>query len=215
MFVLGAVSAATPADLSKYRNFQLGADLTTVSAQAGEKATQAKLIASRPARVQELEWLPQSAGSSSQTEAAKTVLFSFYNGQLYQITVDYDRYRIEGLTADDIVEAVSQAYGANATHPVPGKAVEASYTNAEEVVARWEDAEYRIDLIRLRYGPPFRLVATVKSLAATVQAALLEAKRLDNLDAPQRESARAADEAQTERARLDKIRLVNKPTFRP
>jgi hypothetical protein len=215
MFVLGVVSAATPADLSKYRSFQLGSDLTTVSAQAGEKATEAKLIAARPARVQELEWSPESAASSSQTEAAKTVLFSFYNGQLYQIAVDYDRYRIEGLTADDIAEAVSQACGATATHPVPGKAADASYTNSEEVVARWEDSDYRIDLIRLRYGSPFRLVSTVKSLESTVKAALLEAKRLDVQEAPQREAARVADEAQTERARLEKIRLVNKPTFRP
>jgi hypothetical protein len=215
-FVLGAVSAATPAvDVSKYRNFQLGMDLTAVSAQAGEKATQAKLITARPARVQELEWLPQSAGTYSETEAAKTVLFSFYNDQLYRITVDYDRYRIEGLTADDIAEAVSQTYGTNSTHPVPGKAVEGSYATPDDVVARWEDADHRVDLIRLRYGPPFRLVVTAKSLEPTVQAALLEAKRLDAQEAPQREAARAVEEAQSEQARLEKLRLVNKPKFRP
>jgi hypothetical protein len=215
MFVLGAVSAATPADLSKYRKFELGTDLATVAAQTGGTPAQAKLIAARPARVQELEWSPQSSDPSYQTESAKSVLFSFYNDQLYQITVDYDRYKTEGLTANDIAEAISKAYGTDATHPLPAKEADGSYTIPAEVVARWEDAQYRIDLIRMRYGPPFRLIATVKRLEAPVEASLLEAKRLDDQEAPQREAARAADEAQSERARLEKIRLVNKPKFRP
>jgi hypothetical protein len=213
LFLLGVVLAATPADLSKYRNFQLGSDLATVAAQAGEKAAQANLVATRPARVQELEWSPQLLGSSAQPEAVRTVLFSFYNDQLYQITVDYDRYKTEGLMANDIVESISAANGMIATHPVTDKAVQSPYTVPEELLGRWEDAEYRVDLIRT-YGPAFRLIATVKGLESPVSAALLEAKRLDTQEAPQRDAARAAEEAQTEQARLEKLRLVNKPKFR-
>jgi hypothetical protein len=215
MFLSGLASAATPAGLSRYRNFQLGTDLATVSAQVGEKATQAKLVAARPARIQELEWSPQSAGAYSETEAAKTVFFSFYNDQLYQIRVDYDRFKTEGMTAGDIIEAISAANGSAATHPVIEKTIEGSDTSAEELLARWEDSQYRVDLVRAPYGTGFRMVATAKRLEAPVKAALLEARRLDEQEAPARESAQLAERALSEQARLEKARLVNKPKFRP
>ena len=101
--VFGVMSAATLAgDLSKYRNFQLGTDLPTVAKQAGANPSQAKVIHRRPALIQELEWRPQPLGSSSQTEPAKEVVFSFYDGELFRIVVNYDRYETEGLTADDL-----------------------------------------------------------------------------------------------------------------
>ena len=212
MILLGATSAATPADLSKYRNFQLGTDLVTVAGQTGESPSNAKVIATRPALIQEIEWSPQPLGAATQPEAVKNVLFSFYDNQLFQIAVNYDRYQTEGLTADDIVETISAAYGTAATRPAVNKG---SNPFDEQVVAQWEDTQYRLDLVRVPYGSLFSLRATVKRLESPVQAALLEAKRLDNQEAPQREAARAADEAQSERARLEKLRLVNKPKFRP
>lgn len=215
IFAIGGLSAAAPGDLSKYRNFQLGSNLATIASQSGVSPTQAKLVIARPASIQELEWSPQPLGPSSEVEAVKTVLFRFYNGQLYRITVDYDRYKTEGLTADDIAEAVTTANGTIATHPVAAQAVPGSFDAPEEVLARWEDAQYRVELVHALYGPGYRLVATLKSLDSPVKTALLEAKRLDQQEAPQREAARVADEAQTERARLEKIRLVNKPKFRP
>jgi hypothetical protein len=43
----------------------------------------------------------------------------------------------------------------------------------------------------------------------------VEAKRLDDLEAPQRDAARAAAELNAEAATLEKARLVNKAKFRP
>jgi hypothetical protein len=215
MFVVGALSSATPGDLSRYRGFQLGSDLATVASQAGMSPVLAKPITARPASIRELEWSPQPLGPSAEAEAVKTVLFSFYNDQLYRIAVDYDRYKTEGLTGDDIAEAVTAANGTIATHPVAEQAVHGSFDAPEEVLARWEDAQYRVQLVHATYGPGFRLIATVKGLDLAAKTALLDAKRLDDQEAPQREAARVADEAQTERARLLKIRLVNKPKFRP
>jgi len=214
MFVLGAAPAATPADLSKYRSFQLGSNLAAVASEAGVSPTHAKPITARPANIQELEWSPKPLGPSSQAEAVDTVIFSFYNDQLYQITVDYNHYKTEGLTADDVIDAVSAANGTIATHPVADKVAPGSHAIPKELLARWEDAQYRVDLVRAQYGPAFRLIATVKGLESPANAALLEAKRLDTQEAPQREAARAAEEAQTEQARLEKLRLVNKPKFR-
>ena len=214
--VFGVMSAATSAgDLSKYRNFQLGTDLSTVIKQAGANPSQAKVIHRRPALIQELEWRPQPLGASSQTEPAKEVVFSFYDGELFRIVVDYDRYETEGLTADDFVDAISATYGIAAKPTAPAKVAPGSYGDQEEILAQWQDSQYRFDLIRSSYGPTFRLVGVIKRLEAPAQAATLEAKRLDDQEAPQRDAARIASEEEAAKAKLESARLVNKPKFRP
>src|SRR4029079_15611916 len=129
--------------------------------------------------------------------------------------IAYDRYETEGLTADDFIESISATYGLAEIPANPANAVQGSYGDQEEIVARWQDPQYCFDLIRSSYGPRFRLIGVLKRLQAPVQAALIEAKRLDDLEAPQREAARIADEQEAERAKLEKSRLVNKPKFRP
>ena len=47
------------------------------------------------------------------------------------------------------------------------------------------------------------------------QASILEAKRLDDQEAPQRDAEKIAKDLETERVKLDKARMVNKPKFRP
>ena len=102
LLVCGVMSAATVAgDLSKYRGFQFGTDLAAVANQAGVSASEAKVIHSRPALIQELAWRPQSLGQAPQPESASEIVFSFYNGELYRIVVHYDRYETEGLTTED------------------------------------------------------------------------------------------------------------------
>jgi len=207
--------AACAADLSKYRDFQLGTDLQTVAKQVGASGSQAKTIQGRPALIQELLWRPQPLGASSKTEAAQEVVFSFYNGELFQVSVNYDRHETEGLTASDMIEAISASYGIPGKPPAPVQAVQPGYSDPEEIVARWQDSEYSFDLIRFPYGPTFRLIGVVKRLQEPVRSAIAEAKRLDDRDAPQREAALIADAKETEMARLEKSRQVNKPKFRP
>jgi len=52
-------------------------------------------------------------------------------------------------------------------------------------------------------------------MQSPVQAAITDAKRLDDQEAPQRYAARIADEQEAERVKLQKARLENKPKFRP
>ncbi|HUN81917.1 MAG TPA: hypothetical protein VMV81_10465 [Phycisphaerae bacterium] len=215
MLFTAASLTALAQDLSKYRNFQFRADLPTVARVMGASPSQAKLIHSRPALVQELEWRPQSLGPSPKAESVEGVVFSFYNGTLFRIAVKYDRYATEGLTTEDFVEAISAKYGPAAKLPPSVEPVKESYGDQEETVARWEDPQYRFDLICSSYGPSYSLVGTLKSLEAPVQAANVEAKRLDDLEAPQRDAARAAAEQGAKAATLEKARLVNKATFRP
>jgi hypothetical protein len=215
VLMLGAMSAAALAgDLSRYRNFELGSDLATVAKQAAVDALQAKVIHSRPALIQDLEWRPQPLGASSQTESVQEVVFSFYGGELFRIKVDYDRYQTEGLTVEDFVDAISTTYGPAAKPTAPVKIAPDSYGDQEEIVAQWQDSQYRFDLIRVSYGPTFRLVGVMKKLEASAQAATLEAKRLDDQEAPQRDAARVAGEADAAKTKLEKARLVNKPRFR-
>jgi hypothetical protein len=210
------MSAATaPGDLSKYREFQLGTDLPTVAKQAGANPSQAKVVHRRPALIQELEWRPQPLGPSSRSEPAKDVLFSFYDGELFRIVINYDRYETEGMTADDLVEAISVAYGTAAKPTAPATAMPGRFGEQDEVLAEWQDTQYCFDLIRSPFGSGFKLVGVLKRLEATAQAAIIEAGRLDDKEAPQREAERMAREDETTRAKLEKARLVNKPKFRP
>ena len=216
-FLVFAMMSATvwATDLSKYRNFQLGTDLPTIARQMGVSPVQAKAIHRRPALIQELEWRPQSLGSASRTESAQDVVFRFYEGELFRIAINYDRYETEGLTADDFIEAISVTYGIAEKPVALANAGQAGYGDREEIVARWQDSQFCFDLIRSSYGPGFRLIGILKRLEAPAQAAILEAARLDDKEAPQREADRMARQDLTERANLEKARLLNKPRFRP
>ena len=210
------ISAATvTGDLSEYRGFRFGTDLSAVLKQADADMSQVKVIHTRPALIQTLEWHPRGLGPSSQPESVDNVLLSFYNGELYRIAVNYDRYEIEGLTAEDMVGALSVLYGAAAAPIAPAKVAQDQYGDRQEVLARWEDSQFTFDLIRSSYGPSFQLIGVQRTLDTSAQSAISEAKRLDDQEAPQREAARAASEQEAAKAKLEKARLVNKPRFRP
>jgi hypothetical protein len=205
-------------DLSKYREFQLGMDMSAVAEQADMKPSQAKMIHQRPAVIQELEWRPQSSYSSSaQTDPVKEVLFGFYNGQLYRIVVTYYQDRIEGLTNEDMIESISAKYG---TPTMPAAKIVSSsssqvYGDSEKVIARWEDPQHSLNLFRFSYQATFGLLVFSKRLDGLAQAAIIEAIRLNDQEAPQREIDRQKKEADEKRAAEQKARPTNKANFRP
>jgi len=216
VFIAALLPALAPAaDLSRYRGFQFGTDLATVAKQAGVDASQVRVLHVRPALIQELDWTPRSLGASSQAESAKDVLFSFYNGELYRVAVNYDRYELEGLTAQDIVDAVSVGYGIATKPATPVNDAQERYGDRDVILARWQDPQYCFDLFSLSVGPSFSLIGVQRRLEAAAQVAILEAKRLDDQEAPQRDAARIVSEREAERATLEKARLANKPKFRP
>jgi hypothetical protein len=141
MFPLQA-ETATPVidaqDLSRYREFQLGMNLLAVAKQAGVVPSEARAIHQRPALIQELEWRPQgSLSSSPQADRVSEVLFNFYNGEPFRMVVNYDQHRTEGVTDEDIVEAISTKYG-TATKPEAKIILFSSfplYNDSEKVIA--------------------------------------------------------------------------------
>jgi len=216
LFVCGLLAAApATGDLSKYRGIPFGAELSAVAGQIGTSVSQAKVIQSRPALIQELVWRPQGLGPSSTKESVNEVIFTFYNGQLYRIAVNYDRYETEGLTAEDIIESISTMYGPAVKQEVSVKPASDRYDSQDQVVAHWQDERCSFNLVRSLYGPNFKLIGVLERLDSSAGAAILEAKRLDDQEAPQRDAARAAKEQASARARLESLRTANKLRFRP
>ena len=205
-------------DLSRYREFQLGMNLLAVVKQIDARPSEVKVIHQRPAVIQELEWRPWHAlASSREANSVNEVLFSFYNGELFRMVISYDRDRTQGLTDEDMVEAISASYGP-ASRPVAKIILFSSshiYNEREKVTARWEDSQYSFNLFRSAYQPVFGMVVFSKQLDALAQLAIVEAIRLDEKEAPQREIARQKKEAEENRAAQEKVRPVNKANFRP
>ena len=192
--------------------------LLAVAKQADMKPSEARTIHQRPAVIQELEWRPQgSLGPSPEVDPVKNVLFSFYNGELFRMLVIYDQYKTEGLTDEDMVEAISARYG-HESRPAARVILFSSlyvYNDTEKVIARWEDSQYSFNLFRSSYQPAFGMLVYSKRLDPLAQAAIVKAIRLDEQEAPQREIDRQKKEDEDTRAAGEKARPANKAAFRP
>lgn len=203
------------ADLSSYRGFQLGMELNALEKQAEMKTSEAKTIHQRPAVIQDLEWRPRGfPGRSAEPDPLKDVLLSFYNGKLFRIVANYDRYKTEGMTAEDMIDAISATYGP-AAKPTAEILFPSSFSENVKVIARWEDSQYSLNLVRSPYQPSFALISFSKQLDALAQTAAVAAIRLDAEEAPQREAEERRRQAGEVSAKQEKARLVNKPSFRP
>jgi hypothetical protein len=211
-------SVISAQDLSKYRDFQLGMSLAAVAQRAGI-TSEARVLHQPPELIQELMWQPRrSLGSSPSGDSVRKILFSFYNGELFRIVINYDWDKTEGLTVEDMVESISAAYG-DAMRPIlPATPILAlSQVNADNdrIMAHWEDAQSSVDLFQPSYASTFGLLVLSKQLDALAQSASIEAASLDEQDAPRRAIDRKQKQEDDDHARQQKARLVNKAIFRP
>jgi hypothetical protein len=184
-------------DLSKYRNFSFGMNVTSVSKLAEEKPAGVIVIHERPALIQELTWYPPLPFESSRPmEPVQKVLFSFYNGELYRMLVTYDNDAVKGLTNEDMIRMLSAKYGA-ATRPAAevNFPTNEAYGATEKVIARWEDEQYSLNLFRSSMSDTFAVVMFAKRLDAQAAAAIAESAKLELQEAPQIEAARVKQAA--------------------
>ncbi|HYE72825.1 MAG TPA: hypothetical protein VEF04_05820, partial [Blastocatellia bacterium] len=211
--------------LSKYREFQLGSKLSVIAKQVQMKPSEAKVTHQRPALIQELEWQAQIVlEPTSRTDSVKSLLFSFYNGELFRIVVTYDLSKTEGMTAEDMIEAVSVKYG-TATKPaaeillsstsIYSDGEKAISSQNEKVIARWEDEQSSVNFIQSFFQTNYGLVVYSKRLDALARSAIAESIRLDEQDSPIRQMERQKQEGDEKRAKQAKARQANKPSFRP
>jgi hypothetical protein len=191
-------------DLSKYRTFSFGMSLAAVSKQVNLDASELQLIHQQPAVIQELTWYPpQPFGSSRAAEPVPKILFSFENGALYRILVTYDSSAIKGLSDENMIRVITAKYGV-ATRPVAeiNFPTNPSYNSTEKVIARWEDLQYSLSLVRSSVPETFAIVMVDKRLDAQAEVSIAESVQLERQEAPRKEAARVkkvADDLEGER----------------
>jgi hypothetical protein len=207
---LGAV-ALLGADFSAYRGVQLGASLLVAAKQAGVSPTDFRTAHKRPALIQEMDWVPRSPGLS---DPVKDGVLYFVNGELYRIAITYDRYKVEGMTTEDVIETISATYGP-ATRPVVEVPYHSIYGETAPVEARWEDEKYSYNLVQTDNRKSFAMILYSKQMETVAEAAIAEGARLDAQEAPQKEVERQKQQDEEERLVLEKARAANKPKFRP
>jgi hypothetical protein len=200
-------------DLSKYRHFTLGMNLTNLLERTEQKMTDVKTIHGRPALIQELTWWPPNvSGTSLRSDSVEQIFFSFYNGELFKISVTYDRTATEGLTEADMVKAISAKYGpATIAAPEIESAMNDRYDAKQKPVASWEDAQYSSSLVRSSFNDVLGLVVFSKRANAQAELAIAEAVKLDEQEGPKRETERQKKQMDD----LQMARQKNQKSFRP
>src|SRR5678816_2220164 len=195
-----AVSTVSSAELSRYREFELGASVATVTAVT-QNAARVMIVHSRPALLQQLEWRPRYMAGAPQADrdSIGEVVFSFVDDQLFQISIAYAQDRTSGLTDEDMVGSLTAVYGAPSS-PSPRTRTTSSLValDAPVVIAEWRHAETTVVLQRKEYSDSFFLVITSLPLDTIARKAQATAVAMDQREAPAREAAllkkRADDE---------------------
>jgi hypothetical protein len=195
------------ADFSKYRGFILGEPIADAARKAGRSLSDVRTVPQRPASIQEVDWRPVEEG-----------LLRFYNGKLFQLVITYDRQKIEGMSEADLIEAISQTYGRAVTVFKPSEAeipLHSNYSELAPVIARWDAPPLNCSLIQTGSKASYALVLTHVPMDVLARVAIVEAQRLDAVEAPRRAlELRARQEANDENLR-NKARAINIPAFRP
>jgi len=200
-------------DLSKYRHFTIGMSLTRVLERTDQKMADVNAIHGRPALIQELTWWPPNIpGTSYRSDTVEQILFSFYNGELYKISVIYNPTSTEGLTTEDMVKSISTKYGP-ATNVVVeiDSAKDDRYEVRQKPVASWEDAQYSFNLVRSSFTDHLGLIIYSKRVNAEAELAIVEAVKLEEQKGPQREAERQKKRTDD----LEVARQKNQKIFRP
>ena len=210
--LLAPLLPAAPLDV--YRGFQFGMSLSGAAERAGMKTTDAVTVHQQPALIQLLDFHPSLFHDEAKDDPVSQISLTFYNGELARIAVLYDRYKVDGMTSEDMIEALSAAYG-TPSRPTAEIAYHSYHAEVAPVVARWEDAQYSYNLIRLEDRSSFALVLFAKRLDALMQPAMVEGDRLDAVDAPRKEAERNRKLAEEARVEQEKSRTANKANFRP
>ena len=214
--ILGGQSAVAQ-DLSRYRAYVLEGSLDSVVAASGTRTADAKTLHARPATIQQLEWrAPYGDSRNTLADPVREISFTFYNDALYRVIVNYDRDRTEGLTDSDVVGSLSTTYGVPTLASARMRMSPPAEVFPDSIVlARWENAESLLTLVRGSYTREFQLVLASKALSTRARSAVREADRLDAVEAPRREADQRKKEAGDASAARDKTRIANKAAFRP
>ena len=204
-------------NLLKYRDFEFGMNVETVLNQTKMDAASAKTTYAVPDLIQTVQWNRQGYfPRAGDTDPVRTVRFDFYNNQLFKIVAIYNARQLEGMTASDLIEAISKVYGpASITNETIVVSPYTGYEDRQKVLARWENGEATFSLFQSSSGGEFGLLGSSKKLDGVALLSIKEAQRLDTIAAPQREIERQKKLDEERRTKEEKSRTVNMPNFHP
>jgi hypothetical protein len=212
-----AVCATASAEVTRYREFELGASVAAVTAVT-QNATRVKTVHSRPALLQQLEWRPRYMPGAPQPDrdSIGEVVFSFVDDQLFKMSIAYAQDRTSGLTDEDMVGSLTTVYGAPSS-PSPRTRTTSSTValDAPVVIAEWRQADTSVVLQRKTYSESFFLVITSLPLDIIARTAEATAVAMDQREAPAREAALLKQRADEEKVAAERTRSTNKKVFQP
>lgn len=214
--VMLVVWTASAAELTRYREFELGTSLAAVTAVTLTAERDLKTLHSRPALLQEVVWQPRytTGAPVADRSSIDRMVFSFVDNQLFKMTVAYERGRTTGLTNADMIAALTELYGAPASPSVSSRGA-ADASDAAAVIAEWRQGDVQMALQRTRYNESFSLVITSLSLNAIADKAQATALVMDAREAPARDAALAKKRADELRQAEEQTRTTNKKVFHP
>lgn len=214
--VVLAVWTASAAELSRYREFELGSSVAAVTAVTLSAERDLKMLHSRPALLQEVTWQPRymTGAPVADRNSIGEMVFSFVDDRLFKMTVVYERGRTTGLTNADMIAALTELYGVPTGKAAPPRAT-ADALDTAVVIAEWRREDTHMSLRRGRYNESFSLVITSVSLDAIARKAQASALVMDVREAPAREAALLKKRADEQRQVEEQTRTANKKVFTP
>jgi hypothetical protein len=206
-------------DLARYRNFELGTSTASIMKETRSEPSNLKTLYTTPELIQMLQWNRQdyfSIPARDPKDPVRALRFDFHKDRLVRIVAQYDNKLLEGLTAADLIEVISESYGRPSTS-VQTVIVSSygTYIDEQKVLASWTNGENTVSLFRSSIGGEFGLVVSSDKLELLAAESVREARRLEAASAPKREMDRLEKEAETRRLAEEKARSINKPNFRP
>lgn len=214
--VVLAVWTASAAELSRYREFELGSSVAAVTAVTLSAERDLKILHNRPALLQEVTWQPRymTGAPVADRNSIGEMVFSFVDDRLFKMTVVYERGRTTGLTNADMIAALTELYGVPTGKAAPPRAT-ADALDTAVVIAEWRREDTHMSLRRGRYNESFSLVITSVSLDAIARKAQASALVMDVREAPAREAALLKKRADEQRQVEEQTRTANKKVFTP
>jgi hypothetical protein len=213
MALFFTVPALGGQDFSRYRSVSLGTSLPAILKYTGQTAIDVKLIHSRPALIQEVTWWPSNtSGTTAQPEDVREIVFSLYNGELYKMSVTYDRSSTQGLTTPDMMKAVTVKYGPVTNFVLAiDSPTNDQYDLKAKTIASWGDAQFAVDLVRSPFTDDFGLIIYSKRMNLDAELAIAESVRLEEQERPTREAQRQQKATND----LEETRQKNRKVFQP
>ena len=214
--VVLAVWTASAAELSRYREFELGSSVAAVTAVTLSAERDLKILHNRPALLQEVTWQPRymTGAPVADRNSIGEMVFSFVDDRLFKMTVVYERGRTTGLTNADMIAALTELYGVPTGKAEPPRAA-ADALDTVAVIAEWRQEDTHMSHRRGRYNESFSLVITSVSLDAIARKAQASALVMDVREAPAREAALLKKRADEQRQVEEQTRTANKKVFTP